>query len=103
MTGGTTNEGIACTYTFTAPNYQPITVSAPYNSGNKNVNYIIPTEYLRDGVNYISISFIGQTHKVTASASVTIQLIDLNVEDNFDIKTVYGSSLETSATFSINA
>lgn len=103
MTGGTTNEGIACTYTFTAPNYQPITVSAPYNSGNKNVNYIIPTEYLRDGINYISISFIGQTHKVTASASVTIQLIDLNVEDNFDIKTVYGSSLETSATFSINA
>lgn len=80
--GSSVGEGIICTYTFIRGATKQV-VTAKYSYG-ETVRFLID-EYLKDGTNTITIGIQGQTTLAATTVAVVYKVINLNIEDEFDI------------------
>lgn len=83
--GSSVGEGIICTYTFIRGATKQV-VTAKYSYG-ETVRFLID-EYLKDGTNTITIGIQGQTTLAATTVAVVYKVINLNIEDEFDIAKV---------------
>lgn len=83
-----TGDDVACVYTF-RNNSVSKTVSKKYTAGT-NVSMILD-DYLENGVNTVSVELTGVRTGAYTSVAVTVNLIDLELSDEFDISRLYAS------------
>lgn len=80
--GSSVGEGIICTYTFIRGATKQV-VTAKYSYG-ETVRFLID-DYLKDGTNTITIGIQGQTTLAATTVAVVYKVINLNIEDEFNI------------------
>lgn len=83
--GQSTGENVACTYTFVNGNKQT-TLNAVYKA-NEYVHLNID-DYLEEGTNRIKVSITGADTLASTAVSVTYLMVNLTLEDEFDISKV---------------
>lgn len=80
--GSSVGEGVICTYTFIRGATKQV-VTAKYGYG-ETVRFLID-DYLKDGTNTITIGIQGQTTLAATTVAVVYKVINLSIEDEFDI------------------
>ena len=83
--GQSTGENVTCTYTFVNGNKQT-TLNAIYKA-NEYVHLNID-DYLEEGTNRIKVSITGADTLASTAVSVTYLMVNLTLEDEFDISKV---------------
>lgn len=84
--GQSTGEPVICTYTIAKGSVKQ-TVKEVYRPG-ASVHFNID-DYLTEGTNLITIGIIGQNTKAATTLGVTYQVINLSLEDTYDIAEVH--------------
>ena len=79
-------EGVTAVWTFTRGSRRE-TVNAAYRAGQR-VSMSVD-DYLSEGTNTVSVTLKGDTTMATAAATVTFQVVDLQLSSGYDISTVY--------------
>lgn len=80
--GSSVGEGVICTYTFIRGATKQV-VTAKYSYG-ETVRFLID-DYIKDGTNTITIGIQGQTTLAATTVAVVYKVINLNIEDEFNI------------------
>lgn len=84
--GELVSEGVTAVWTFVKGSLKQ-TVNASYRAGQA---VSMPVDaYLSEGANTITVTLKGDTTMATATASVTYQVVDLQLSSLYDISTVY--------------
>lgn len=84
--GASTGENVTVTYTFIR-NAVRKTVTETRKFGD-TVHFNID-KYLGEGTNTIMVGIIGQTSLAATTAAITYQVVNLTIEDSFDISKSY--------------
>lgn len=87
--GQSVGEDVVCTYTFVRGSVRKV-VTQKYRSGTK-VRFNID-DYIEVGTNNITIGIVGKETLAATTIGVTYQVVDLKLEDTFDISQVYDLS-----------
>lgn len=84
--GETVTEGVTAVWTFVRGSLKQ-TLSAAYRAGQK---VSMPVDsYLSEGTNTVTVTLKGETTMATAAATVTFQVVDLQLSSTYDISRVY--------------
>lgn len=83
--GSPTGDGVTCLYTFSNGNTK-YTDTKVYKADTE-VNYLIPSQYLTEGVNRITVSITGRNTFAATTARITYNVINLGITTTFDFKT----------------
>lgn len=84
--GEVVSEGVSAVWTFVKGSLKE-TVTVSYRAGQK---VSMPVDsYLSEGTNTVTVTLKGDTTMASATASVTFQVVDLQLSSTYDISTVY--------------
>ena len=102
--GNELDEAITVNYTITRPDGSKSFVT--HFVATKQVEEAVVDNYLVEGQNTVAINIVGSQSNAIANATVVFQVINLNVEDSYDISKVHdvsgGKNQSLSVTFSVS-
>ncbi len=96
--GQSTGEDVVCQYTFRRGSVVTVK-SERYRSGTA-VHYCID-EYVQEGTNQITVGITGQQSLAATTVGVTYLVVDLSLDDTFDLSGVYRTSDESQRSFPV--
>lgn len=92
-------EGLTVNYTVTRPDGSKSFVTHFTQTGKQEE--LTVDKYLAEGQNTITVNIVGATSNAIANTTIVFQVIDLVIEDNYDISTVHDVSNNKSSSLSI--
>lgn len=79
-----TGDGVTCQYTFQNGNIKNTDVAI--YAGGTHVKYMIPQQYLKEGINRITIAIVGRNTFAATTVRITYNVINLHVDTTFDFQ-----------------
>ena len=83
-------EGLTINYTITRPDGSKTLLTHMTQTGKKEE--LTVDNYLNEGTNTVTINIVGGTSNAIANMTISYEVINLKVEDNYDISTVHDVS-----------